>query len=213
MLKRHLELGEDLELVINQNTSSGELGATVWDSALSLVNSFAHAPQVWKLEGSILDLSAGTGVCGIAAGRVFKGAVGRIVFSDLPPLIALIRENVEENGLVASDDTVMAFEWGDNPCALKPPFDVILLSDCIVKSYSDNYPLLLTSLSELSHDATRIFVAMELRSVEDKNFFEMLPIFGFSCERVTAGVHPGFECDEIRIFELGKTYHGQNCLY
>ena len=209
-LERVVELENGAELCIMQDTRDGELGATVWDAALTLVHSFS--PKL-AVRGACLDLSCGTGVCGLAAAKVFGDQISRIVFCDVEALIPLVKENVAKNGVACSDDNVMPFRWGDDPSKLKPPFDFILVSDCVVQSYSENYPLLLTSLWELSHDQTVIYLAVELRARQDREFFAMLPQFGFSCQHETQAVHPGFQCEEIRLFRLGKQYPSDDQLY
>lgn len=204
MAERVIELTPSVSVEIVQDVASGELGGTVWDAALTMVHSLANSPKVFGVAGKVLDLSCGTGVCGIAAARLFPKTISRVDFVDLEPLQSLIRKNVEANGL-PSEGHVHIFKWGDNVTALNGPYDFILASDVVVKSYANHYASLLKSLWDLSHDKTEIFLAVELRDPQDKVFFEMLPLAGFSCER-EVNVHPGFVCDEIRLFRLRKAY-------
>jgi predicted TPR repeat methyltransferase len=210
MLVREIELDDGTSVEVMQNTSSGELGATVWDCALTLIHSWSQAGKDWKVRGKVLDLSCGTGVCGMVAEKLFKD-VEYVTLADMEQLTPLIEENIQRNNLKKAK--AAAFMWGDNATKLEGPYDFILATDLVTKSYAKYYPQLLQSMWELSHDDTEIFLSVELRSQEDKLFFEMLPKFGFSCENLESWIHPHFRCEEIRLFKLKKTYDKNDSLY
>ena len=157
----------------------------------------------------VLDLSCGTGVCGIAAARLFE--VARATFADLGPMTALVEENVERNGVKGD---IFEFKWGDDPTVLKGPFDVVLLSDVVVQDYAKHHPALFASLLDLCHDETEIVLVVELRAEKDKLFFRQARECGFGIEDVTESrSDPRFKCDEIRLFLLRKSYGEDDALY
>jgi hypothetical protein len=80
----------------------GELGATVWDCALVVIQAFASKKdrwQSWFAGKRVLDMSCGTGAVGIAVGKMF--AVSGLTLTDLPCLIPLIEKNVAKNEVCA----------------------------------------------------------------------------------------------------------------
>lgn len=203
MLVREIELTDEVVVEIEQNTSSGELGATVWDCALVTVHAFAASRSNWDgvFKGKhILDMSCGTGVVGIAAAKMFN--VGRLVLTDQNPLIPLIQSNVERNKVKAETSV---FDWGGDISTLKGPFDVIILSDVVVASFSSGYGKLLTSLWDLSHDKTFILLTVELRAQEDNRFFQLLRDYGFNCVRLERSwLDANWESEDIRVFRVSK---------
>jgi predicted nicotinamide N-methyase len=205
MLVRTVELAGGLEVEVNQNTTSGELGATVWDCSLVTVNAFASKKELWQKwlnKGKkVLDLSCGTGFVGVAVALLFGC---RVTLTDVPVLVPLIEENVKRNKVEA---TVASFLWGGDVAGLEGPFDVIVLSDVVTKAYSEHYPQLLESLWHLAHDKTQIVLTVELRSREDQLFFELLHQHGFAWS--VAGdelLDPHWKADDIRTFLVRKTY-------
>jgi hypothetical protein len=52
---------------------------------------------------------------------------------------------------------VQSFVWGESVLGLKQrPFDVIILSDVVTKSYAEHYDKLLQSVWDLAHDETKV---------------------------------------------------------
>lgn len=165
---------ESRNVEIMQNTSSGELGATVWDAGLVMIHAFAHTPQLWQpvfAGKSVLDLSCGTGAVGIA---LVKGGQkpSSLVLTDRAVLVDLIRDNVSRNKVGAS---VVAFDWGGDVRDLGEPvpFDVVLLSDVVTQAYAADFEKLLRSLRDITHDRSVVLLSVELRSKDDEQFFEV----------------------------------------
>jgi protein N-lysine methyltransferase METTL21A len=118
----------------------------------------------------VLDVGSGTGLCGIYAAR--RGA--RTILSDLPVMVPVMNANLVANGFPThqnEDNTLinaMVLEWGKEGverflsklsglrpwcesllCPAErasPPFDVILVSDCVYLE-ATFVPLLLTLIS------------------------------------------------------------------
>ncbi len=170
------------------------------------VNAFASKKQQWQQwlgkDKKVLDMSCGTGFAGVAVALLFGC---RVTLTDLPVLMPLIEENVKRNKV--DNATVASFAWGGDVTRLEGPFDVIVVSDVVTKAYSEHYALLLDSLWHLAHDETQIVLTVELRSREDKLFFELLHRHGFAW--TVAGdelLDPHWKSDDIRTFLVRKTY-------
>ena len=148
-MDRHIALSAAISIVIRQQAELG-LGGSVWDGALTLCFLLGH-PSLQALLPSqsgwrgqrVLELGAGTGVCGIAAAAL--GATSVLLTDCLPCFSRLMRHNVAANGaLLSGAVSVAEFEWGadiqpllssaaalsvepDQPAA----FDVLLASECV----------------------------------------------------------------------------------
>ncbi|KAF7039792.1 hypothetical protein CFC21_049739 [Triticum aestivum] len=87
--------------------ASGVTGAVVWDSTVVLAKFLEHAADggLLSVRGArAVDLGAG---CGLVAALL--GA--RVVPTDLPDRVRLLRKNLEEN--VGGSATVAELVWGD----------------------------------------------------------------------------------------------------
>ncbi len=215
MLLRTVELAGDVELEINQNTTLGTHGSTVWDCSLVAVNALASKKEQWQTwftpQAKVLDLSCGTGVVGIAVARLFGSAV---TLTDLPVLLPLIEENVARNKLAREGAKVLSFAWGDSVASLLGPFDVVVMSDIVVKAYSEHYDALLDSLWNVTHDKSNVLLAVELRSRADQLFFGLLHKHGFAWSVVEdERLDPHWKSEDIRLFAVRKTYPASDNLY
>jgi predicted nicotinamide N-methyase len=219
MLLRVIECDEDesCNVSIMQNTTSGELGATVWDAGLVMIHAFSAAPSYWRalLEGKrVLDMSCGTGAVGICLAKRPGIRPARVVLCDRQVLCELCLDNVKRNNVNAS---VVAFDWGDDVRVFENegiPFDVLLLSDVVVASYASDYERLLTSLTDITHDDSLILLSVELRDPVDQDFFAMLRLFKFEYMRVNNNVlDPNWASDDIRMFLVRKRYDVSDDLY
>ncbi len=109
---------------------------TIWDGADVLARYLerTHRP-LGKPPNHILELGAGCGLVGIAAGCLFPGA--SVTLTDLPAAIPGLRANIERNRAVLGPDPdrvrAVALDWAaqklDNQ--LTGPYDMVLASDVI----------------------------------------------------------------------------------
>lgn len=84
-----------------------------------------------------------------------------MILSDRKCLVDLIEQNCVRNAVEAK---VIALDWGGDLQSARPPFDVVILSDVVTKAYASDYPKLLASLSDLTHDDSIVLLSVELRS-------------------------------------------------
>lgn len=111
-----------------------------------------------------------------------------------------IRANIALNeSVLAGSVQAEALLWGETQ--LGQTFDIILCSDLI---YGDpeSSELLLRTLSQLSHKETMIISVHEARFAGDKgqSFFDALPRYGFSSQRVDASnLDQEYQCENIHV--------------
>jgi len=201
-LVREIEFGEHT-VKISQDFG-GELGATVWDSALVLLHYFENE-QVFGgnffKNKRVIELGAGTGVVGICA--AILGA--QVTLTDREELLTrLIQKNAKENN-VENLVTTHILEWGADVSPLNPPFDVILMSDVVAETYSKSYPQLLQTLKDLSNPNSFILLSYELRKFSDVKFFQMLNQSGFTYTKINnRELHSDWQADDIGIFKIQR---------
>ena len=111
--------------------ASGGFASTVWDSSIVL------AKYVEKHRGSFANKRAcelGAG-CGVVSAALVKAGCARVVATDLPENLPLLRENMERNCGEEGEGArweVKALTWGaDAAVALGETFDVVVAADCM----------------------------------------------------------------------------------
>lgn len=189
--------------------ASGVTGAVVWDSGVVLAKFLEHAADSGLLPAlrggaRAVDLGAGCGL--VSAVAALLGA--RVVATDLPDRVRLLRKNLEEN--VGDGDgvaTVAELVWGDEyevePELLDPPPELVLGSDVV---YSEEaVGDLLATLSRLAGPDTTVLLAGELRNdVVVECFVEAaMAEFEIGCIEQEQW-HPDFRTNRVAIFILVK---------
>jgi predicted nicotinamide N-methyase len=160
------------EIKIYQAWFSGELGSTVWDSALVLIKYLENVeefPLNYFRGKRVVELGAGTGAVGIAIGMLGAEAI----ITDKKELVGLIQRNIEDN-FVSHYCKAAELVWGQDVSQFNPPVDVIVASDIVSKTYSADFQNLVKTFYELSDLNTRILLAYEKRDPGDVEFFRML---------------------------------------
>ncbi|KAM3196969.1 hypothetical protein ACQJBY_072573 [Aegilops geniculata] len=196
--------------------ASGVTGAVVWDSAVVLAKFLEHAADAGLLPvrgARAVDLGAGCGL--VSAVAALLGA--RVVATDLPDRVRLLRKNLEENvcnGVVGGGSAKVAeLVWGDeyelDPELLlwldpeaEPP-ELVLGSDVV---YSEEaVGDLLATLTRLAGPRTTVLLAGELRNdVVVECFLEAaMAEFDIGCIEQEQW-HPDFRTNRVAIFVLLK---------
>ncbi|VAI00272.1 unnamed protein product [Triticum turgidum subsp. durum] len=141
--------------------ASGVTGAVVWDSAVVLAKFLEHAADAGLLSvrgARAVDLGAGCGL--VSAVAALLGA--RVLATDLPDRVRLLRKNLEENVGDGGSAAVAELVWGDG-YELDPPPELVLGSDVV---YSEEaVGDLLATLCRLAGPRTTVLLAGELRNV------------------------------------------------
>ena len=111
--------------------ASGGFASTVWDSSIVLAK-YVEKHRGLFANKRVCELGAG---CGVVSAALVKAGCARVVATDLPENLPLLRENMErncgENGEGARWE-VKALTWGaDAAVALGETFDVVVAADCM----------------------------------------------------------------------------------
>lgn len=189
----------------NFKGASGVTGAVVWDSGVVLAKFLEHAADGGLLAARgarAVELGAGCGLVGVVAALL--GA--RVVATDLPDRLRLLRKNLEENlGPGDGDARVAELVWGEDddpdPEMMHP--ELLLGSDVV---YSEEaVDDLLATLSILAGHNTTVLLAGELRNdVVLECFLEAaMEEFVIGCIEQEQW-HPDFRTNRVAIFILVK---------
>jgi len=139
-----LENGTCLEL---KQLKNGEIngigtGANVWPAAHILSKYFEklYMNRTTQMP-RVCDIGTGTGCVGLIAACMGS----TVVLTDQINVLSLAKENLDVcvcKGLIERDLVeVMPLEWGEGSENINPPFDVILVSDCILPKLYPMEPL------------------------------------------------------------------------
>jgi predicted nicotinamide N-methyase len=131
-----LNNGKTLKL---QQISNGELkglgtGSLVWPAAHVLSKYFEKSLSYYFPGKSVIDIGSGTGCTGLVA--AFLGA--KVTLTDQEPILFLLEKNLEINLNEALSDIdrnniiIEKYDWGKCAKHLNPPFDCIIVSDCVL---------------------------------------------------------------------------------
>ena len=153
---RARELPDDGSCPLREQLSETEkvsaTGAVSWNGGVSLGHFCATAAWIDVAGKSVVEVGAGTGVCGIMAAAVG----GRVVCTDRDEIIPVLQRNAVANAdvIVAALGSLDALEysWGETSPAGFPgerKFDVILAADCIYDM--EGIEPLLKAFKDLSH--------------------------------------------------------------
>lgn len=181
ILDGHLKYEQDL--IIEQRKSLGK-GGLCWDAAFILGEHLIHHEKDWNIQSSaltsVLELGAGTGLCGL---MVAKATSANVTITDLPELVPLMEDNVKRN--LPSKGHIMAqtLRWGNEADYQGKTYDVILGADIVTSLYDP--VALAAALHALSGSETRIYISAKSRLDKPHQEFddEMKRLFA-RCDKV-----------------------------
>mmetsp|Transcript_34592 Transcript_34592/g.47941 ORF Transcript_34592/g.47941 Transcript_34592/m.47941 type:complete len:313 (+) Transcript_34592:310-1248(+) len=160
---------EDLQVGMFTDVHSAGPGGRLWDGCILMAQHLAERQHSGGLAGRrVLEIGAGLGLPGIVAAS--RGA--DVTFTDKARCLALLEENARENG-VADRVTVQELQWGRNVRHLKPPFDLVILSDCICHDENAVFRPLLKTLVDVSGPLTEVLISYKRRSSTEDIFWEL----------------------------------------
>lgn len=191
-------------------------GSTVWDAGIVLA-AHVHATHRAASRSAngpprtrLLDLGAGTGVCGLAA--ALSGGFERVVLSDLPSVVPLLERNVARNAHKLPRDTrveALGLAWDDEPmlheAARRGPYSCIVGGDLLYRPQV--VAPLLTALGALTQPATIVLLAASLQhSPETIDAFAAAAArAGFSVECLGQEAIEGqWASPEVRVLRLTR---------
>ena len=109
-----------MRLEVEQTEGDGEdaMQSAVWAAASVLADTMQQpshfAEDHWRAK-SVVELGSGCGLCGLMAAAL---GASRVLLTDLPPLLPLLRRNCDANRHVCGESelSVRSLEWGVTPC-------------------------------------------------------------------------------------------------
>jgi len=166
-------IGGGDSLIVEQRKRLGK-GGFCWDAAFILGEHVVAHESVWNATGedgaeknTVLELGAGTGLCGM---MIAKSTKAHVILTDLPELMGLIDDNVRRNfsthdsgHMISSQGTVESrvLRWGVEDDYRGAPFDVIVGADIVASLYD---PIALAqTLHALSGPKTKIYISSKSR--------------------------------------------------
>jgi len=199
-------------LVVEQRKSLGK-GGLCWDAAYCLAEFVIDREDEWsqtlqsndpqegekEMKPKIVDLGAGTGLCGL---MLAKATRSHVEITEVPELEELMADNVrrnffEEDDQSADDEMITGHDgkakgtissrvlrWGVKEDYKGAPYDVIVGADIVTSLYD---PVALAqTLHDLSHSNTRIYISGKSRLDKPHEIFntEMNRLFE-KVEKVT----------------------------
>ena len=179
------------ELIIQQDKSLGK-GGFCWDAAFILGEHVLSHHVDWMGSGSnscssatrVLELGAGTGLCGL---MIAQATDANVTITDLPELLPLMEGNLRRNFPESESERVQArtLRWGCQEDYHGAPYDVILGADIVASLYDP--VALAATLYALSGSDTKIYISSKSRLDKPHEEFdlEMKRLFG-KVERVEA---------------------------
>ena len=123
-------------VAVSEATSGSWEGGNVWPPAFQIC-ACLDAQEILSAEAlqqaAVLECGAGCGLCGITASIL---GAQRVVLSDLPVAVPILRDNACANGLVINKSLeVQTLDWTETEQPLLAPpdgaFDLILASECL----------------------------------------------------------------------------------
>ncbi|KAL5962235.1 Methyltransferase-like protein 23 [Taenia solium] len=151
--------GTDAKILITSSDSGG-YAFYPWKSA-ELLSQAIYSGHIDVSGRRVLELGAGTGLCGICA---LKNGASSVVFTDRND--SLVEENIRKNCSLnnIADCDFVPCDWNDVPnLALGKLFDLIIASDCLFES--DVFKPFAATLSLLLHKnpSAEAYIAYENR--------------------------------------------------
>lgn len=129
---RTVELGKSTKVTLHEpGITEDHLGRLTWGSSLILSRKLVAEPDL-VAEKRVLELGAGTGLCGIAASRVGAQLVH---VTDLPDIVPNLEQNVQLN---KAQCKAYVLDWTQPEIAAE--FDLCIISDPV---YSKEHPAFL----------------------------------------------------------------------
>ncbi|KAH9261197.1 hypothetical protein BASA81_000901 [Batrachochytrium salamandrivorans] len=174
-------------------------GSAVYPAAVALSEYISRLSPSVLTGKRVLELGAGTGLCGIVASKLF--ALDNLLVTDGDEAtVHLCQRNCAFNKVERY--VCEKFLWGERQ--LEGKVDVVLACDIVAAPYREYFPALLNTFIMLqqANPALLVLLGYTPRHVCELDFFQQLRASGFVVDRIT-DVHPDFAEEEtIQLFTI-----------
>eukprot|EP00924_Labyrinthula_sp_SR-Ha-C_P005295 maker-scaffold_1-snap-gene-27.47-mRNA-1 protein AED:0.03 eAED:0.03 QI:138/1/1/1/0.66/0.5/4/121/256 len=176
-----------------------DIGARVWDVAIQF-SKFLEQNRSILLNKSVLEIGAGTGLCGLVAGKL---GAEKVVLTDLPRVVPILEEQVSLQDFDVSSVSAKELTWGknlDEYSKVYTDIDLILLSDMAAPVPEvENLLFTLETLLEVNPDALVLF-GMHIHREFSTPFISQAKQI-FNVERILdAEFNPKFISDRVELY-------------
>ncbi|WKY04323.1 hypothetical protein Q1695_005377 [Nippostrongylus brasiliensis] len=194
---RTVDLDDERTLTIEQEYES-DVGGVVWDSALLACDYFVRNKDHYKGK-KVLELGAGTGVCGL----VLAALGSNVEITDLPSRLPLIKKNYELNKDECRGSVeIKALDWATQMAPTE--VDVLVLVDCIYYLKGVD-PLIRTVLSCNAKEVLCVYERRDIgEPVEAQKYFSEAIVKHYEVIPVSNFYPVGSVCDDILAVNLIK---------
>ena len=145
------------DLIVEQRKSLGK-GSFCWDAAFILGEHVISCHNEWTENTTVLELGAGTGLCGL---MLAKATNAHVTITDLPELVGLMQDNIRRNFASNANIEPRTLRWGVKEDYGDKPCDVIVGGDIVASLYD---PIALAqTLHALSGPTTKIYISSKSR--------------------------------------------------
>lgn len=178
-------------------------GTFVWPAA-AVMCKYLEKTSGSMIKGKrVIELGSGTGICGLLCSLL---SASEVCLTDQGQILHLLQENVDRmiadhGGEQLSPMKVMEYSWGEEPGHLNGPFDVVLVSDCVLPKLYPMQPLIeaVNAVLGLGEDSfalfsfeQRVFPFFDVPSEFDK----IAKTFGLKREVIDISQHDSLYCSE-----------------
>jgi predicted nicotinamide N-methyase len=208
-----LEDGRVLEFkqVANGETTGVGTGASLWPAAHVLSKYMEKrflADETYLKGKRVCDIGSGTGCTGIVAAAFGAEAT----LTDMECVFFLMEENkarvlkAHQTSIKEEDILCKIYDWGESIDHLKAPFDIVIVSDCVLPKLYPIEPLVEAMAAVMGPDSVAIY-SYEHRPYpyfDPRHEFERLCIkHGLKKTLVPLSEHhPTYSCEDIEIWEV-----------
>ncbi|KAI0217401.1 Protein N-lysine methyltransferase METTL21A [Lamellibrachia satsuma] len=168
--KRRFQFSEHV-VSLEQNWREVGVAAVVWDAAVVLCE-YLDKNRHLVAKKRVLELGAGTGLVGIFSGMLG----GDVAITDRAMALKILKSNVNKNLATTERElsvSVEELDWGKNMDTFSQrKFDILLGADIIY--IEETFPLLLTTLQQLTKCDTKLLLSCKIRYDRDTRFLDMM---------------------------------------
>lgn len=188
-------------------------GTFVWPAAHVLAKFIEKHSSALKVPSRrICELGSGTGLVGLVATKL--GAA--VTMTDQEQVMELLRRNIARmTPNTLSRVVACTYDWGKSVESLSPPFDVIIVSDCILPKLYPMEPLV-KALDVLISAESIALISYEHRTYPDFDpryeFYRLAALCGLNVHVIPLEMHDSiYNAEDIEIWAVYRNGFSPRC--